>query len=89
MPLIAGSSDKVIKKNIGIEIKAGRPQGQAVAIVFSSARRYAEKHDQADRLKELDLHESNISSKKGWHRDHERHSCAAKKRMSKKLYRGG
>ena len=39
MPLLKGSSKKVISKNIATEIKAGRPQKQAIAIAFSVAKK--------------------------------------------------
>lgn len=39
MPLTKGKSKKVIRENIRREINAGRPQKQAVAIAFSSARK--------------------------------------------------
>ena len=38
MPLIKSKSDKAFKKNIAAEIKAGKPQKQAVAIAYSVKR---------------------------------------------------
>jgi hypothetical protein len=37
MPLAKGSSRKAISKNIATEVKAGRPQKQAIAIAYSVA----------------------------------------------------
>lgn len=38
MPLIKSKSDKAFKSNIKAEIKAGKPQKQAVAIAYSVKR---------------------------------------------------
>ena len=37
MPLQSGSSKKAISKNIKTEMKAGRPQKQAIAIALNKA----------------------------------------------------
>lgn len=37
MPLVKGSSKKAMSKNIKTEMKAGKPQKQAIAIAYSVA----------------------------------------------------
>ena len=38
MPLLKSTSKEAFGKNIGAEIKAGKPKNQAVAIAFSEKR---------------------------------------------------
>lgn len=48
MPLKQGSSDKTVSKNIATEMKAGRPQKQAIAIAMSEAGRSKPKSAKKD-----------------------------------------
>lgn len=43
MPLKKGKSRKVVSANIKTEMKAGKPQKQAVAIALNTARRSGKK----------------------------------------------
>lgn len=46
MPLVQGYTQQTISKNIATEMKAGRPQKQAIAIAFSVAKEAAKRiHD--------------------------------------------
>lgn len=39
MPLIPGSTKEIISQNIAREVRAGKPQKQAVAIAINNAKR--------------------------------------------------
>ena len=43
MPLVKSKSDSAFRKNVKAEIKAGKPQKQAVAIAYSVKREAAKK----------------------------------------------
>lgn len=43
MPLTKSTSKKAFDKNVGVEVKAGKPVKQAVAIAYSEKREAAKK----------------------------------------------
>ena len=45
MPLKTGKSQKVVSSNIKTEMKAGKPQDQAVAIAYSMKRESEDKRN--------------------------------------------
>jgi hypothetical protein len=51
MPLKSGSSRKTISSNIATEMRAGRPQKQAIAIAMRKAGKKRPTHIMSDRPK--------------------------------------
>lgn len=48
MPLLPGKSKKVMSENIKVEMAAGKPQKQAVAIAFNKAGKSKKKISTSD-----------------------------------------
>ena len=51
MPMVKGYSPKSVSKNVSREMKAGKPQKQAVAIALSVARKAAVKAGKPSKAK--------------------------------------
>ncbi len=64
MPLAKGSSKKVIGKNIGTEIKAGKPRAQAIAIAFSKAGKSKKSKKPAKKVNPGDMYNKFQAKKK-------------------------
>jgi hypothetical protein len=51
MPLQKSTSKAAFSHNVGAEMKAGRPQKQAVAIAYSVKRKAAQSHKHGEAMK--------------------------------------
>jgi len=65
MPLIKSKSDKAFSKNISAEIKAGKPQKQAVAIAYA-VKRAAKKSGGAVKKKSTASYGGLLKRSSGW-----------------------
>ena len=61
MPLIKSTSKQAFEKNIGTEVRAGRPERQAVAIAYSEKRSAARKKKKSAPV-EHSAHSSEMAS---------------------------
>lgn len=81
MPLIKSKSPEAFSKNIKAEIKAGKPQKQAVAIAYA-VKRSAKKADGGDVIQDKKLIKKAFSI-------HDKQQHEDKKTNLSKLKRGG
>ena len=61
MPLIKSTSKQAFEKNVGTEVRAGRPERQAVAIAYSEKRSAAKKKKKSATV-EHSAHSSEMAS---------------------------
>lgn len=64
MPLSKGKSPKVFAKNIKTEMKAGKPQKQAVAIAYAEARKGKKMDKKTSKTMKKDEKKSSPKGKK-------------------------
>lgn len=70
MPLIKSTSKQAFEKNIGREVRAGRPERQAVAIAYSEKREAGRKSHSGHTEEQGTQYESHVAStgaRQPWH----------------------
>lgn len=90
MPRVHGYSPKSISTNISAEMRAGKPQPQAVAIALSEARREAKKRGREDIVRELTKPSkkgATMAAKKTRKKAHSKKTTHAKKHAAPKAKR--
>jgi hypothetical protein len=71
MPLIKSTSKQAFEKNIGTEVRAGRPVKQAVAIAYSEKREAAKNRSHSGHTEEqgtqYESHVASSGARQPWH----------------------